>query len=433
MKIIKALFAVCCSVLCAASFAGCTGKSTLLGEPAECERLYGQPLFSESFTDYKKSVEKFADKFVAAAFTESDGNKNFAVSPISVYSALSLAAECAEGQTLEKLVSALGATKAQIKENFPLLRRSLVFERKSLGRVAGKLSLANSVWVDKNLPVNKSCIDALSGEYFAHIYSADFLNSNSGANRAVRKYVKKQTEGLIDTDFGLKEDTVFTLINALYLKTLWNDDGNALPYYPERQNFTCSNGEVKQAELLQGFYCLGDAYSDEAFTSFYTRTYDGYKLKFMLPNDGYGIKDVFTESNIAVANSAEYKEVDDEKREIYYTRCIFPEFKCAFDGEISGLLKEKFGLGVIFDSEKCDFSALTESRSFCGDIRHVTDLKVDKKGIEGASVTVIRGAGAAGPPEYTIVHRDLIMNKAFGFIITDSNDVTLFSGAVNVI
>ena len=58
---------------------------------------------------------------------------------------------------------------------------------------------------------------------------------------------------------------------------------------------------------------------------------------------------------------------------------------------------------------------------------------MDKKGIEGAAVTVIQmdGATSAGPGEYERVYEDFIIDRAFGFIITDPYDVTLFSGVVN--
>ncbi len=36
-------------------------------------------------------------------------------------------------------------------------------------------------------------------------------------------------------------------------------------------------------------------------------------------------------------------------------------------------------------------------------------------------------------PEYQIIYEDFAVDKTFGFIITDSNDVTLFSGVIDKI
>jgi serine protease inhibitor len=57
---------------------------------------------------------------------------------------------------------------------------------------------------------------------------------------------------------------------------------------------------------------------------------------------------------------------------------------------------------------------------------------VDRKGIEGAAVTLMAmGATSAPSDEYTKLYFDFIVDKAFGFIITDSYGATLFSGVVN--
>ena len=73
---------------------------------------------------------------------------------------------------------------------------------------------------------------------------------------------------------------------------------------------------------------------------------------------------------------------------------------------------------------------ITDEEIKCDAVYHSTKLKVDKKGIEGASVVVIPGAGAAGPDEYTEVYLDYIVDKNFIVIVTDGNDVPLFSGVI---
>lgn len=57
-------------------------------------------------------------------------------------------------------------------------------------------------------------------------------------------------------------------------------------------------------------------------------------------------------------------------------------------------------------------------------------LAVDKKGIEGAAGTIMPGGNGAPQPTEKY---DFVIDRAFGFIITDSRDITLFSGVVNKI
>lgn len=439
MKGIKTFTAVCCAALCVFSLPACNlGRSKLLGKPAKFTSLTYEEKNTEGFALFKDRVEAFACDFAESAYASRKDESNLAVSPVSVYMALSLAAECAGGQTREEILSALGVTHAQLKENFPLLYRSLAVESKAGSNTTGLLIPTNSIWVNDGTPVNQACIDALSEYYYAYSYSADFLNDNQAANNAVRKFVKDKTKGLIDKDFQFKKETLFTLINTLYLKTIWNDSGDDLAFWGAR-DFVQQDGTVKNTQLLGGYYNEGRAYKTEKFSSFFTQTYDGYKIKFIVPEEGYSVADVFTSENIAEINAiTDYGAVDEENKIMYNTRCIFPEYECSYDNDIADILKEKFGIdklfndpGIFTEQDSCDFSSLTEEKCYCSGVKHAAKLIVDKKGIEGAAVTAVVMDGATGGPAYEFVYEDFFVDRAFGFIITDPYGVTLFSGAVN--
>lgn len=441
MKFLKSFTAISCAAVCAVSLAACSaGKSTRIGKPAEKITLTYEQRTSDSLNAFRAKAENFAADFAAYAYDTRKDESNFAVSPVSVYMALSLAAECADGTTRGEILNALGVTHSELKENFPLFYNSLAIEHKRGNKLTGTLIPSNSVWVNEGTPVNQPCIDALSDYYYAYSYSADFAKGNRAANNAVRKFVKDQTKGLIDKDFNFSEDTLFTLINTLYLKTIWNEDGDDLRVW-DNCDFKNADGTLTNTALLQGYYNAGRAYKTEKYSTFFTKTYDGYKIKFLVPNEGYSVEDVFTSENIAAANSLEDYNSDDAELQIsYFTRCLFPEYKCSYDNEINGILKDKFGIDKFFNDpgiypagQSCDFSNLSTEKCYCSSVKHVTDLTVDKKGIEGAAVTVIQmdGATSAGPGEYERVYEDFIIDRAFGFIITDPYDVTLFSGVVN--
>ena len=98
------------------------------------------------------------------------------------------------------------------------------------------------------------------------------------------------------------------------------------------------------------------------------------------------------------------------------------------------ILKEDFGINKLFDFEECDFSNVTDEEIACYGVIHKCSLEVNKKGIEGAAVTAMPSAGAAGPLEgYVKVYHDFIVDRAFGFVITDSYGTVLFSGVINEI
>lgn len=434
----KTLAALACTALCALPLTACketVGKSTVLGKPAAATSLSYEERKNAQFTEFKSAVENFSASFAEYAYAAYDKDENFAVSPVSVYMALSLAAECAQGETRSQLLNALGVSYQQLTANFSLLYRALAFEDSENGKISGILAPTNSIWVNEGTTVRQSCIDALSNYYYCHSYSADFANANASANKAVQEFVKEQTRGLIDQDFKLSEYTLFALINTLYLKDIWNGYGNDLHLTDKRYDFKNADGTRTQTRLLQGYYRFGRAYRTEKYSTFFARTEHGYKIKFILPNDGYSVDEVFTAENIAAVNALQdYNGVDEQNKIRYYTRCLFPEYECSYNKDVKDILREKFGVTDFFSWEKCDLTGIVYEESCCTMVQHVTKLKVDRKGIEGAAVTVIGVDGSsAGPDEYEEVYEDFTVDRAFGFVLTDYDDTTLFSGVVKAI
>lgn len=436
-KLLQA-WAGACAAVCVLTFAACSseGKSTLLGEPAAALTLSNADQSNEQLTLLRHSADNFSSQFTAAAYECFNGGENFAVSPVSAYSALSLAAACADGQTREELLTALGVTYNQLSEGYSYLYSSLNVEFATSAPFGGQkitsmLKSANSLWLNKGAEVNTSCIDALSNEFYAYSYSADFAGDNVNANRALSNFVKKQTNGLIDCDFQLSRLTRFVLMNTLYLKDIWNIYGDELLLTDQYYNFEGSLGKQSTA-LLQGYYTAGRAYSRESYSTYFARTCNGYEIKFILPNEGYTLDDVFTAETLAEINALDdYGGVDEVNKIRYYTRCLFPEFTASFDDDLKDILKDRFGVRSMFDEYTADFSALSMEKTVCDKIWHAVSLTVNRKGIEGAAVTAIPSAGEAGPDEYAEVYEDFVVDKSFGFILTDRYGVTLFSGVVS--
>ena len=142
---------------------------------------------------------------------------------------------------------------------------------------------------------------------------------------------------------------------------------------------------------------------------------------------------MFTKDNVyAVNNIDDYGYIDHENKLLHHTRVFFPEYEAGFDGDLAGILKNDFGISDLFDFEKCDFSNVTDDEIACASVVHKCSINVNKKGVEGAAVTAIIAPGAAPPFDlYEEVYHDYIVNRAFGFVITDNCGSVLFSGIVN--
>ncbi len=396
-------------------------------------------LLEENYKGFLEKLEKFAAKLSEEIYDEVGENTNFCISPISVYMALALTVESSAGETRSEILDAVGVSYDEVNSFTKMLYFSANREYKYTNlldqkRVLAFQELANSIWADNSVPLEEGGIYKLANDYHADLFKVSFESGKT--DKIIGKYISEKTHGLIDGDINFSPETLITLINTYYLKEVWTNDGDELPFTDKTYDFKNSDGSIEATKLLQGFYNKGRVYEAEDFSSFFTTTENGFKIRFIVPNGENTVEDVFTAENLYLINNlADYGYVDDENRVLHNTRVLFPEFDASFDEDISEILKEEFGIEKLFSRTKCDLSNLSSEPLYCNQVIHKCALEVTDKGIEGAAVTIMALDGAAGPPieEYENVFHDFTVDRAFGFIITDSYDTVVFSGVINKI
>ncbi len=439
----KKLRAVLCSLCTVVFFTGCNFykiQATILTEPAKTTPLsYSEAHSDEELNIFREKAEGFAAKFADEVYAKQTGKDNYVVSPVSVFMGLSLAAECSAGETKNQILSALDLSTSELQGQISKLYRQLnkTHERMDYGlfgeksKKTGEIKLSNSIWISEAARAKSSALDVLSKKYFCHAYAVDFLKENDQANRDIESFLRRETNDLIDVSLDLDDTTVFALINTLYLKDVWNSLGKDIDRTDKKYIFTETGGETEAQSFLQGKYIQGKPYEGKTFMSFHVSTLNSYRIQFILPKDGYTADEIFTAENIVEAKNCDYTWRDDENKIKYYTRSLFPEFSAAFDGKVETVLQECFGIADLFHAKLCDMSTLSDEPLYCTEVRHITKLKVDRKGIEGAAVTITPGAGAPGPDEYEEVYLDFVVDRGFGFVLTDTHGTTLFSGIIH--
>ncbi len=391
------------------------------------------------YISFNSKLQSFSAELSDLLYREfGNENKNLCFSPVSVYMALSLAAECSGGQTRAQILSALGMSYEEVKEFtgklYALCNNTYYYESAFLGskKISAFSELNNSVWLDKKVGISVHRADILSKNYNSDIFGVDFEGGE--AERVISEYIKDKTHGLVDGDTETDADTLFVLLSTLYLKEIWLEMGEALDKTSEKYDFENADGSIENINLLKSLYLTGKAYAGDGYRSFYASTRHGYKLHFILPENGRTISDVFAEKEISeILSLTDYSGVDDENKQIHYTRVLFPEFEAGFSGGIDEALAQGMGIYDMFSPDHAEFSGISYDgpNLYCNKILHKTKIKVDERGIEGAAFTAILGAGAAGPPSYEKVYHDFLINRAFGFVLTDSYGTVLFSGVIN--
>lgn len=393
-------------------------------------------LKQDGYKGFLERLDLFAAKLTHEVYSEDNTQSNVCISPVSVYMALAIAAECASGETRDEILNAVGVTYDEVNDFTKILyayaNRSFKYtDRLGSNKILAFEELANSLWADKDLALKKSAVDGIADNYNCDIFGVNFENGEG--EKAIGNYIKDKTHGIIDGDINLSPKTLITIINTFYLKEVWNEFGDKLSFTDNAYDFKNADGSITNTKLLRGYYFNGNVCEGDGFTSFYTKTEHGFEIKFIVPTGDSTLEKVFTPENIyAINNIDDYGYIDEENKLLHHTRAFFPEYTASFDGDISKILKDEFDINKLFNIEECDFSSITDEDVACDGVIHKCSLEVNARGIEGAAVTVMPMAGAPGPLEgYEKVYHDYIIDRAFGFVITDNCGTVLFSGAVN--
>ena len=391
---------------------------------------------NEEYKAFLEKLQSFSANLTAKIVEKYGHDGNFAISPISVYMALSLACECAVGETRQEILDAVGVTYDEVSKyagklyayaNAEYLQYNLIADDKS---VVAYQTLNNSIWLDDSVEFIADGVNKLANDYNCDVFQSSVKSGEM--ERLIEKYIENKTKGLVDGDVQLSPETYFVLMNTYYLKEIWNEYGRNLSFTDESVNFQNGDGSTEEIRLLEGYYNNGKVYDGEGFKSFFTTTEHGFGIYFFLPDEEWSVRRIFTGENInTVLKMKDWGYVDDENRQLHHTRVLFPEFEADFDQDIKRVLSDDFGIKRLFDPDACDMSNITNEPVYCEGVIHKVSLTVDKKGIEGASVVYIPGAGAAGPPEYELVYHDFVVSRAFGFVITDTYGTVVFSGVIN--
>ena len=311
-------------------------EATLLRSPKGKDHSYQHSeIFEAEYVAFKEKLQSFASSFseTFASYQYKEGN-NITCSPLSIELCLGLAVRISNGQTRQEILDVFGVDYETFNEYYKLYYNNLTLEAiNQNNQLMAEILLTNSIWLNNSLSYVESGLDALRDDYYCYSYQVDFVNKNKESCKAIQEFINEQTKGLINPDIQLSKDTLFVLMNTLYLKDIWNEMGNDLSY-TNKYHFTNSNGQVSSKQLLHGYYTSGKALQAEDYSAFHTNT-RYMSIHFIKPNDGKDIRQVFNKTNIDyVLDRNNYTYRDDEKREEYYTSCVFPEFKANSDSDI---------------------------------------------------------------------------------------------------
>lgn len=348
-----------------------------------------------------------------------EDDENTIVSPQSLYFALGMTINGANGDTQQELINTLckGSDLQEFNDNISALINQT--DTKTC-------NIANSIWLRdvQDLSLNSE-FKKSSEEYFkSEIYTKKF---DSKFVDTVNKWVSKNTDGMIDTILNEvpSEDTMMYLINAICFDAKWNDKYDDVQIN-ENGKFTNSKGDIQNVVMLNS---TEDTYlCDEQSTGF-LKYYLGGKYAFMgiLPNEDVSIND-YMESLTGDSFINLYRsKISGNSVNVKVT---IPEFKCTSEYLLNDTLKD-MGISSAFDEFSADFSNMIDSNThklYMGKVIQKAYIQVDRNGTKASAITSISMNDATAMLETYQVYLD----RPFIYAIMDTDtELPIFMGVVN--
>ncbi len=356
---------------------------------------------------YKKTAAEFLS-----------GGENRAYSPVNVYMALAMLGETTDGKSRQQILDLLGA------ENIGELREDAknMWLANYCNDGAVTQILANSVWLNKNVNIEKQTVDTLAENYYASSYRGD-VSSNKMKN-AVQSWLNKQTNGLLSDyvkDVELDPETVMALYSTVYFRAKWDNQFDKS--HNDTKIFHAANGDI-QTEFMNGTETWGWFYAGEDFGAMSLSFKEGGEMWFILPDEDKTIDDVLSSGEYIEMMRDSWEWKNKKMLKIHYS---VPKFDISSQIGLAEGLKD-LGVTDVFDIEKADFSPLTDSPVFINEANHAARVVIDEEGCTAAAFTEMLSATAPLPPEDEM---DFILDRPFIFVVTSDTQQPLFIGTVS--
>ena len=319
--------------------------------------------------------------------------KNLIISPLSIFQAISLVTNGANGETQKELLELLDNKEM---EEINLINKKIldILENDS------SLEIANAI-MSRLAPLN-GFTKIARDNYDSEILPLKNVNQ-------VNKWCEKKTHGKINKIIEKLDPSIYMIIlNAVYFKGEWLykfEKG-----VTSKQIFYNMNKEQKNIDMMHII---------EHFNYFEDSNLQSVELRFnkgsisaivILPkeklniNEFIEILDKDNEYFYSIVNNMEYNRLD----------LKLPKFEFNYSKNLKELLK-KIGVILPFKSE-ADFSKIRTQNDICiSEIIHKTYLKVNEQGTEAAAVTAIIMDEAAASFDEKIYYMNV--NRPFLFIL----------------
>ena len=364
-------------------------------------------------TDYAGFASALAAKLV-------DGTANRNLSPISVYLALAMATDGANGQTQAELLSVLGC------ETLEELRGvcAAMLETLSIDEDGSTLDLHDSLWMTREIngaPVTfrDAYLTSLADVYRSEAKTVEF--GTQSASEQIAAWITEHTRGKIEISpdaLAFDPSTVAVLINTIYLKDAWAESFNEELIKPDLfhgidREFTVDYlcRKDKNARISKG----------DGFLRYRLYLKNIGSMVFVLPDEGTPLSDLLGSAQKIDTLLRDGEELSAD------VDVMLPKFKFQDKMELSEILAA-MGLGTAF-SGAADFSGICDQSCRFDRVIQESYIGVDENGVEAAAYTMISMRSTSIQMQ-ELPAIDFHLTRPFLYAIESYDGTLLFIGTV---
>ena len=325
------------------------------------------------------AFHRFSQDLLVSAGTRA--KENLMVSPLSVYLALAMTVNGAQGTTQQEMLGAL-ATGASLEE----MNRSASYW---IGKLATKekdteLSIANSIWIQHDYRVARPFLEKNAQYYDASARLLDF--SRQDAPKVINDWVSKMTKGKITSIIDrTSADMLMILANASYFKSDWDEPFEASDTYD--RTFQTSAGPLETPFMHAARPMV---WLDRSQAQGIMLPYKGKRFWFfaLLPDADIPVRTWLArqDANQLFTGLANTSAVHMQEVEL-----AIPPFTATYADTLAQDL-QAMGMTAAFKPNTADFSLMSDQGTrdlFISDVLHKTFIQVDEEGTEAAAVTAV--------------------------------------------
>src|SRR5699024_10466502 len=337
---------------------------------------------------------------------EPDDKQNLFISPTSLFMALSMVYNGADGETKAEIAEALKATGIEV-ENLNKANASLI--SKLHNHSAIDLDIANSIWVNDEFSLNKDFQQNTQDHFNAEVEEINITDSDSP--KRINQWVEEATNNKITdiVDSPLDENLVAVLINAIYFNGDWkyefdraltetrpfhfNQDGRKnIPFMTlEKELKFMQNEQVQAIEL---------PYNDEEMS-----------MHIFLPKENYSLEEL--KEDLTYDKWEEWQSEFDETEGVLR----LPKFKLDYEVILNKVLVD-LGMNTAFDEEHANFSKMVQDEDllWIDKVKQKSYIKVNEEGTEAAAATSVEMKTVSA----NLDAFQMVVDRPFFLTITDN-------------